>query len=40
MKTLLLFKVDLTDRHQPSTAIAGLAAVGMMLCLAHAWGWL
>lgn len=40
IRALLLFKLDLTDRHQPRTAICGVMAVLMLICLACAWGWL
>ena len=40
IRALLLFKLDLTDRHQPATAICGAMVVLMLLAIAHAKGWL
>jgi hypothetical protein len=40
MRALLLGYIEVTDRHQVSVSIGGIAAVLMLLCMAHAWGWL
>lgn len=40
MRFLLLYKIDVTDRHPVTTAICGGSITVIFMCLVHAWGWL
>jgi hypothetical protein len=38
MDFILLYKIEVTDRHPVVTAICGASVTGLLLCIAKAWG--
>jgi hypothetical protein len=40
MRFILLYKIEVTDRHPVATGICGACVTVLLLCIGHAWGWL
>lgn len=40
MHFVLFYKIDVTNRYPVYTAACGAAVTVVLICTAHAWGWL
>ena len=38
MRFILLYKIEVTDRHPVTTAICGACLTMLLLCISHTWG--